>query len=215
MITIADAVEETIKNSPLVETALSKKIINLSALARYIKPVVQQKTKKDIKIGAIIMALKRLGVRIRQKESAVENIIKNITNLTVRSNLVEFTYTSSAAFIEAQKKLLNEVGGRKDLFCYLSQGVSENTIIVSKELEEKIKKTFQKEKLILKFDNLSAITMKLPEDNVSVPGVYYTILKLLAWEGINIVEIFSTYTELTLVFYDKDIELAFSVLKNI
>jgi hypothetical protein len=215
MTTIADTVDETIKHSPLLETALAKRIINLSALARYIKPVVQQKTKKEIKTGAIIMALKRLSTRLRQKESRVEKILKNISNLTARSNLVEFTYTSSATFIEAQKKLLSELGGRKDLFCYLSQGVLENTVIVSKELGRKMEKIFQKEKLALKLDNLSAITMKLPEVNVDTPGVYYSILKLFMWEDINIVELFSTYTELTLVFYDKDIESAFSLLKNL
>jgi hypothetical protein len=215
MTTIADTVDETIKHSPLLETALAKRIINLSALARYIKPVVQQKTKKEIKTGAIIMALKRLSTRLRQKESRVEKILKNISNLTARSNLVEFTYTSSATFIEAQKKLLSELGGRKDLFCYLSQGVLENTVIVSKELGRKMEKIFQKEKLALKLDNLSAITMKLPEVNVGTPGVYYSILKLFMWEDINIVELFSTYTELTLVFYDKDIESAFSLLKNL
>ena len=46
------------------------------------------------------------------------------------------------------------------------------------------------------------------------PGLYYFILKELAWEGINIVEIVSTSHEFTLLVNDEDIDKAFLVIKK-
>ncbi len=62
--------------------------------------------------------------------------------------------------------------------------------------------------------NLSSITIRTPKEWVYTPGGDYAILKRLAWENINIVEILSTYTELTIIFDNKDVDKAFSVLKN-
>ena len=62
---------------------------------------------------------------------------------------------------------------------------------------------------------LSAITIILPKEAVFVPGVYYSVLKALAWEGINFVEVVSSYTELTIILQNSNVDRAFSVLKNL
>jgi hypothetical protein len=36
--------------------------------------------------------------------------------------------------------------------------------------------------LIQKLDNLASITVKLPKENIVVPGIYYFIFKGLAWD---------------------------------
>ena len=63
--------------------------------------------------------------------------------------------------------------------------------------------------------DLSAITLILPKEAVFVPGVYYSVLKALAWEGINFVEVVSSYTELTIILQNSNVDRAFSVLKNL
>jgi aspartokinase len=52
-------------------------------------------------------------------------------------------------------------------------------------------------------------------DTVETPGVYYPILKALAWAGINFIEIISVSSELTIIFRDKDVDRAFSVIKGL
>ena len=54
-------VEEIIKKSPFLEEALAEGIINLSSLSRQIKPEIDEELHKDVQIGAIVMALKRLS----------------------------------------------------------------------------------------------------------------------------------------------------------
>ena len=49
-----------------------------------------------------------------------------------------------------------------------------------------VEESFRKEQCLFKQNELSAITLKLPESNVQVTGFYYHILKAIAWEGVNI-----------------------------
>jgi hypothetical protein len=44
--------------------------------------------------------------------------------------------------------------------------------------------------------------------------VYYAILKQLTWAGINVVEVVSTMTELTLLLEKTNVEKAFLVLRQ-
>ena len=62
---------------------------------------------------------------------------------------------------------------------------------------------------------LSAITMRLPEESLSVPGVYYPILKALASEGISFEEVMSVRTEFGILIRDVHVDRAFSVLKRL
>ena len=76
MITIPEIVEKIVKGSPFLEEGLNKKIVNLSALARIIKPQIETALYKKIENGAIIMALKRLSNRVDYK-----NIKKDLDKL--------------------------------------------------------------------------------------------------------------------------------------
>ena len=78
-----------------------------------------------------------------------------------------------------------------------------------------VKEFFVKEKLIHNIKNLASITIKLPKENLEQPGVYYFILKQLAWANIPLQEIISTTNEITLVVKEKDINNAFAILMDL
>jgi len=86
---------------------------------------------------------------------------------------------------------------------------------VSKEFEDEVRSALKGQKLVSRLDNLSAITMRLPESSLSVPGMYYPILKVIAAEGISFVEVMSVRTEFSIIFDDKDVDRAFSAIKRI
>jgi hypothetical protein len=215
MITVAQVVEEIIRKSPFLESALAEEIINLSSLARKIKPQIEEALMKNVQEGAIIMALKRFDKRTKDVESNVKEVMKKISDLSVRSKLIEFTFLNSSTLIMKIEKVLELIKNNKDHYLTISQGIFETTIIVNADLENEIVRVFKNEKMIAKLDRLSSITVKLPPENVEVTGIYYTLLKALAWENINLVDAVSTTNEVTIVFKERDIDRAFSVLKNI
>ena len=214
MITIPEIVEKIIKKSSFLEEGLSKKIINLSALSRIIKPEIEKELYKKVENGAIIMALKRLSNNLDHK-SNIKKIFTNAPDMIVRSNLIEYTLANSSSLIPKHQKLLEIINRQKEFFSTITEGVFETTLIVSLELENSIKKIYQDEKVIFKVNNLSSITIRLPKENIGLSGVYYFILKPLAWEKINILEVVSTTHEITLIFGEKDIDRAFLNLKNL
>lgn len=64
MLTIPNAVEEVIKKKPFLEGALVEGLINLSALARQLKPEIEKQVGKTVNDSAVIMALNRLVPRL-------------------------------------------------------------------------------------------------------------------------------------------------------
>ena len=109
------------------------------------------------------------------------------------------------------QQLQNSLG----VFYTFSQGINETTIIISKAFEDQMEEIFKEEQLIKKTTNLSSVILKLPEINSEIPGLYYFILKNLAWEGVNINEVISTTNEFTIVVSDVDINKAFLVLMKL
>lgn len=215
MITIPEVVEAIIKKSHFLHEALSRGIINISALARLIKPEVENEAMKDVQVGAIIMALNRLSHKIQKRERRQKKIFGSAPDLMVRSNLIEMTFLNSGYLIQKQKKLLDRINIRQNYFITFTQGIFETTLIGSKELKGKILDIFKEEKIISQIENLSSLTVQLPKGTTHIPGAYHYILKSLAWEEINIIEVVSTSNELTIVLEDKDIDRAFSIIKRL
>jgi hypothetical protein len=68
------------------------------------------------------------------------------------------------------------------------------------------------ERLVTRLDDLAALTVRLSPDTVQTPVVYYLLLKQLALNAFNVVEVVSTSTELTVVVEQQHVDRAFSVL---
>jgi hypothetical protein len=215
MITVAEVIETLVKQKPFIESALIDGLINLSALSRQIKPDVEKVLKKPVTEASILMALKRMvhlmEVTVGRK---IENAIRDFGDIIVRSNLTDFTFKNSDTLSEKQGKLIKIIAEEKDTFYTISRGVFETTVVVSRHFSEKVKELFHNETLIASTPSVSSITIRLPDDNINTPGLYYFVFKQIAWEGISMLEVISTTNELTIILQDKDVDRAFSILKR-
>lgn len=215
MISIPSAVEEAIKKKPFLEGALVNGLVNLSALARQLKPEVEKKVGKDVNDSAVIMALNRLVPRLELMSTMkIKKVVENIGDIVVRSNLANYTFVNSPTLYPIQAKLLGDLYNSKNVFCTFSRGMYESTLVVSESVMPRIDEMFAGETLIVRKKNLSLITVKLPVDNAVCPGVYYYLFKELAWDNINVIEVISTTNEFTIVVSDEDIHRAFSILMD-
>ena len=216
MKTIAATVVEYIKTKPYLSSALSDGIINLTSLARNIQEDIEERTKKPVKPGAIVMALKRISdtadfVQTKQ----IIKVLKNLGDITVRSSLVDYSFLISESLLVAQSNLLKEIEQKKEVFYTSSRGVSESNIIVSQNIATLVDDLFKEAICCSKTENLSSITMKLPSENVTIPGIYYFIFQRLSWEGVNINEVISTSNEFTILMHEDQVNTAFTVIKNL
>ncbi len=215
MKTIQQAVTDIINKTPFIEEALYDKLINVSSLARIIKPEVEKMLKKDIKEGAIMMAINRIS------PSSVLKIRKNIRKIALssgdfimRSDLCDYTYKNTNTLVPKITKLLNDIGSNSDNFFTISQGVFETSIVISKKLVGKIENFFKDETVLWSATNLASLTIKLPKSNIEQSGIYYFILKQLAWANIPVQEVISTTHEITIVVKETDIKETFAILMD-
>ena len=216
MKTISSVVEQYIKSKPFLLSSLSQGIINLTSLARNMMPELEAHLGKDVKQGAVVMSLKRLSEELDFKINyKISKVLKNIGEITVRSSLTDFTFISSDSLLDNQAKLISEINKQQDIFYTSSRGVNETNIVTSTSIEPMVEAIFKNEKLTHKIENLSSITVKLPQENISTPGVYYYIFQRLAWEGIIIHEVISTTNEFTIIVSDDQIDVAFKVIKDL
>ena len=216
MKTISSVVENYIKNKPFLSTALSEGIINLTSLSRKIKPEIELNLRKKVRSGAIVMALKRISNNLEFVSThKILKVLKNVGDITVRSNLIDYSFKVSDSLLSCQAKFLSEIEEPQLFFYTSSRGVTESNIIISSQMKEKMDTYFENEFLIKKTDNLSSISIKLPVENVSIPGIYYFIFQKMSWEGINIIEVISTSNEFTIVVDDENVNNAFKIIKNL
>jgi len=215
MKTIAQVVEVLVKKKPFLVESLTEGLINLSSLARMLHSDIEKELKKEVQSGAIVMALKRLVPTLQIKQDMkLRKMLSAIGDIILRSNLSDYSFKNSDSLMSCQIELMNKIGSDNEIFYTIVQGVHETTVVSSSVLEEDIDKIFNDERLIIKQSQLSSITLKLPKDNIMQPGLYYFVLKELAWEGINIVEVVSTSHEFTILVNEEDIDRAFLVIKG-
>ena len=216
MKTITNCVEDILITQPYLEEALSRGIINFSALAEELVESISTLLKKPVKSGAIMMALRRYNSPIVPGHTLkMKRIIENLGDITVRSNLTDFTVKNSHTLIQNHSKILEKVKGESKLFYTFTRGIHESNIIISSSLKPFILECFKGEAFIAIQDNLSAISINLPEDNSKIAGLYYHFFKRLAWEGIVLYEVVSTTNEFTILVEEDFVDKAFSAIKKV
>jgi len=196
MQTVPEASKIIIERSRYLSEALSKDLINLSSLARYIKPEIEEMLYKKVNNGSIIMALKRIKKDLKPKTPNVK-IFKIAPQMSVLTGL--FIHRLSPQ----KKKVENELS-----YSYITRSSSEIVIATSKKMNtENIAVTSSQD--------ACALIIKLPENAQKTPGIHYFFLKSLAWEGINIIQTFSNSKEYVLFFSSNDIHRAFKTLTTL
>lgn len=213
MISISKAVNHVISKSPYLMYAIHENIINVSSLARSIKPDVETYAKKPATEGAILMSLKRLFLEVNVENKIFPMEMVRNREVIVRSNIFEITVQNEEQKFDSEAIILNNIRHmRPKPFFTMTHGVFESTILASSDLEDMIRKFISKENIVFERINLSTITIKLLTANVITPGVYAYFLSRIAWYGINILETVSTTNEITIVIDSKDVAKVYEIL---
>lgn len=215
MVSISHVVEDIVKHRPYLSESLAAGIINVSSLARQLQPDVEKALKKEVNTGAIVMALNRLAPYLQIREQVQLNkLLNNMGDIILRSNLCDYTFKNSSTLLDCHIEMLKNLVKNDEVFYTMVQGVFETNLVVSDTVEDLIIDYFKNEQCLFKQSGLASVTLKLPKGNSMQPGFYYTIMKELSWEGINLTEVISSTNEFTVVVDNSLIDKTFVVLKN-
>ena len=216
MKTIATCVEEILISQPFLEDALTRNILNYSALSEELRDPISKMLRKPVKSGAIMMALRRYSP---PKEMAnkikLNKVLQNLGDITVRSDLSDYTFKNSSSLIQGHLKMLEVLKEDPHIFYTFTRGVHESNVLITTALKSQIEDCYKNEICITMQDHLSAITIGLPQENTKIAGLYYQFFKRLAWEGISLYEVVSTTNEFTILVEDENVDKAFSAIKGL
>ncbi len=215
MLKITNAVEEIINSSEIALTSLSHGYLNFTAFAESIHKEVERKTKKPVKVGSIVVALSRLANKYTstKKDDLLPTV--ELQDLTLKTHLMELTFERTQNSQKFTAKLYADKKINTREFFVVSQGVSEITIISTEDNEKEILRAFGTDKPTKSIRNLVAFSLRFDESYLQVPNTIYSLIRPLALKQINLIEVVSTYSELTFILERKEMERAFEIFNNL
>lgn len=208
MLKVPDAVERSIFSSEAITQAFLGGYLNFAAFARNIRPQIEAVTKKSVKVGTIIVALSRLHNQKETKKRSkfLMNPTIRLHDIVAKLSLREVTYERT----EKIEALIDKKVKRND-YLVMMRGVGEITFIT-----EQTAKLFKlggiKPKVCL--EDLSMITVRFGPEYLEEPNTVFVFLRALALQFINVIEVYSTFTEISFVIRQKELNTAIDVFNQ-
>jgi hypothetical protein len=217
MLSIANKVEQIVSDSPFLTEGMALGLINLSELARQLRPQLESDLWKPVGQAAVVMALRRLSERLPQPPGPAQPIMlaPRMGELTTRTDLTMSTYRLSDSSNECQRQLLALAETHPGTFVTVTRGVHEVLVVCSRALTHMVEQAFGGERLLARVENLTALTLRLNPETRRTPGVSHAVLKKLAWDKISVINMMCTFSELTILLEQSQTGAAFSVLSQV
>lgn len=216
MLSIATKVEQIVSESPFLTEGMALGLINLSELARQLRPQIESDLWKPVGQAAVVMALRRVSERLPPPDQAHPIMIAPRSGeLTSRAELTISTYRLSENSNECQRQLLALAEPFAGMFVTVTRGVHEMLVVSSGSLLHIVEEAFGGERLMARVNNLTALTLRLNPDTHKTPGIYHAVLKKLAWDKVSVTNMMCTFSELTVLLEQSQTAPAFSVLSKI
>ena len=208
---ISYAVREIINNDASFQDSLQYAYCNISALARIIKPQIDQILAKNINIESIVTALKRSRKVYNFQEHSIASILAN-SSISVKTDVAKVSANKSKKTIEKVAKALTQ---NVDNFVSVSESILSITLVFDDVLIYDVKRMFTPYDILEIEDDLAAIIVHSPEEIIKTPGCAITLYNQLARRHINIEDTVSCYTDTIVLVKMADVAKAFNALTDL
>ena len=210
---ISRIVQELIDKDLPIQHALEKGYGNYSAIARILKPIVEEMLGRKVKLESVITAVKR--ARITYKPAYHLDVTSVIADSTInlRTDVAKISIEKTRRNMDTVRKIL--AGFSQDEYIQIVEGMRTITLLLDQKLVERIKSNFSLENILEEKSNLVAIIITSPQKIVETPGCVTSFYNALSRVHINIEETLSCSTETIMVLQLKDVGKALAALTNV
>jgi hypothetical protein len=199
---LAQECREVVSRYPFILDGLREGVVNYRAVARRIKPEVEERAGRDVDIEAVTTAVRRYGEELREDDEGEDaRSVLADSRVSLRGNVVSVTATE-----------FDDLPGVSG-FVHLVRGRDYTTVVTDDDNSEEVRAAVEGE-VVERVDDLTCITVESPDDIVDVPGVLTRMVSRFSSEEINIVDITSCYTETIIVVEKRDAVKALETLEE-
>lgn len=206
----SDALRQLINENPHLQFGVLHDLFNLSELSRFLKPLVDARTKKQSAPAALTVALGRLEKELRASVIQPQSVDFELEHIAVIAEISAVTFHNSKEVQKVVHSAYNRAQ-TKNVFMTISHGVREICILGNAVEMERIVAQVA-DKPIIHRKKLAALSLVFKQNYLEVPGLFFLIFQLLYFQGISVIETSSTANELILFVADEQVRLAFDSL---
>jgi hypothetical protein len=193
-----------------LQDALQRDYANYSAIARMLRPKVEETLKRKVKLEGLITSVKRARTSYSSREENMTRIIAESV-IHLRTDVAKVSVEKTKRNLEMMRKVLTKFPGE---FLQVLEGVSAITLILDQKMFDNVYSIFRKEDILDKRQKLAAIVVQSPHEIIDTPGCVIAFYNPVSRRHINIEETMSCFTDTILVLRMKDIGKAFTALTD-
>ncbi|MGD8543515.1 MAG: hypothetical protein PVG48_00140 [Candidatus Bathyarchaeota archaeon] len=208
---VSKTIQHLIDNDLSLQDALKRDYANYSAIARILKPKVEETLGRKVKLESLITSVKRAKANYKSREENITRIIAESV-IHLRTDVAKVSVEKTKRNLEMVRKVLTNFPGE---FLQVLEGVSAITLIFDQKLFDNVYPIFRKEDILDESQNLSAIVVQSPREIIDTPGCAIAFYNPVSRSHINIEETVSCFTDTILVLRMEDVGKAFTVLTDL
>lgn len=201
---IKEAAIEIIENNIVLHFGFYHRLLNLSQVARFIRPLVAARTNKEVSDSAVLMSLSRMQNSLEPPLPTEQLVLNKINIHTGLCSLTVLKKPKSHAELNTIFSRVQRRGG----FITITEGINEITVILE-EIDFEFATEILSESPHYVYRDIASVGVKFSDETIVNPGVIYQLIQQVALQKINIIEVASTATEFNVYLRRHDVRLAF------
>jgi hypothetical protein len=210
-VSVSTAVMEEISYDLSVQDALARGYANITALAKVLRPRLEEKLGRKVGEVGVMSALKRLRGSYTAGSEKIRTIIaESVVN--VRTHV-------SKVSVERTRKTLEIVSGllasHQQDFLQVSESMSFITLIFDQKLHKKVRSSFSEGVILEEGDEYAAIIVQSPPQITTTPGCLINFYNQIARRHVNIEDTVSCHTDTILVVKMSEVGKGFTALTDL
>lgn len=211
---VSKTVKKLINEQPYLLEALNRGIIHFGNLAAELKPKIETELDKTVTESSVTMALRRYADEVKGKVDNLQPLALDC-EVTMKTNICDFNIVKTNKLLTQLKSFYGLVDLERGDFLNITIGNREISIAISQKYRDQIETRLKSETVLHRQEDLVALTIVFNSDFFHTPGITYQVLQSLAWQNVNLLEIISTLTELTIVIEKRDSIKSYTVLHEL
>ena len=207
---MSKAVQTLIENDLSLQDALERGYGNFSAIARLLKPRVEEILGRSVKLEGLITSVKRAKLSHKPRPDYLNIVAGSIINL--RTDVAKLSMEKTKRTLETARKTLADY---PEAFLQILEGATPLTLILDQRIFDGVRSAFRKEDILDEKENLAALIVQSPREIVDTPGCIVALYIPISRNRINIEETVSCFTETIIILKMEDIGKAFNLLTGL
>jgi len=207
---LSKTVQFLIENDLPIQDALERGYGNFSAIARLLKPKVEEILGREVTLGGLITSVKRARTIYTSRSGYLKIIAESVINL--RTDVAKISLEKTRRNLEKARLISADY---PEAFFQVLEGATTLTLITDQRIFNEVRSVFREEETLEEKQNLAAIIVQSPRGIVDTPGCIAAFYNPISRGQINIEETVSCFTETIIVLRMEDAARAFSLLTDL